>query len=47
MTVSSLTELWGCGNNQHLIDDCVGTDTNEYQDYQDPCDDPDFIDEIV
>jgi hypothetical protein len=25
-------ELWICGNNHHLIDDCVGTDTDEYQD---------------
>jgi hypothetical protein len=24
MTVNSLMELWGCGNNHHLIDDCAG-----------------------
>jgi pyoverdine/dityrosine biosynthesis protein Dit1 len=47
MTVSSHMELWVCGNNYHLIDDCVGTDIDEYQDYQDPIDDPDFIDETV
>jgi hypothetical protein len=47
MTVSSLIELWGCGINHNLIDDCAGTNTDEYQIYQDPCDDPDFIDETV
>jgi hypothetical protein len=44
MTVSSLMELWVCGNNHTLIDDCAGTDTDEYQD---PCDDHSFIDETV
>jgi hypothetical protein len=47
MTVSSLMELWDCGYNHLLIDDCAGTDTDEYQDYQDPCDDPGYIDETV
>jgi hypothetical protein len=47
MTVNSLMELWVCRNNHILINDCAGTDTDEYQDYQDPCDDPDFIDETV
>jgi len=40
-------KLWGCGYNHCLIDDCAGADTDEYQDYQDPCDDPGFIDETV
>jgi hypothetical protein len=40
-------KLWVCSNNYHLIDNCAGTDTNEYQDFQDPCDDPGFIDETV
>jgi len=45
MTVSSLIKIWNCGYNHHLIDDCVGTNIDEYQDYQDPCNDPDFIDD--
>lgn len=47
MTVSSLMELRDCGGNHLLIDDCAGTDTDEYQDYQEPCDDPGFIYETV
>jgi hypothetical protein len=47
MTVSSLMELWDCGYNHLLIDDCAGTDTDEYQDYQEPYDDPGFIDGTV
>jgi hypothetical protein len=40
-------KLWVCGNNYPLIDDCAGTDTDEYQDYQNSCDDPGFIDKTV
>jgi hypothetical protein len=40
-------EQWVCDNSHSLIDDCAGTDTDEYQDYQDPCDDHGFIDETV
>jgi len=37
-------KLWDCGYNNLFIDDCAGTDTDEYQD---PCDDPGFIDETI
>jgi hypothetical protein len=40
-------ELWDCGNNHHLVDDCAGADIDEYQEYQDPCDDRDFLDETI
>jgi hypothetical protein len=47
MSVSSPIEIWGCGYNHHLIDDCARTDTEEFQDYQDRYDDLDFIYETV
>jgi hypothetical protein len=40
--------IWGYGVIHYPIDDdCAGTENDEYQDYQDPYTDPDYIDEAI
>jgi len=46
-TFNSLFYIWDCNVIHHLIDDCAGAENNEYQDYQDPCADSDYINEAI
>jgi hypothetical protein len=46
-TVTSLMCIWDCGVIHHLIDDCAGAENDEYQDYQGPCANPDYIDDAI
>jgi hypothetical protein len=33
--------IWNCGPIRNLVDDYAGTEDEEYQEYQDPNNDPD------
>jgi hypothetical protein len=49
-TVDSLMRIWDCGLwtlVHNLIDDCVGMEGIEYQDYLDPSTDPDYVDKAI
>jgi hypothetical protein len=41
-TMDSLIGIWDCGPIYNLVDDYASVEAEEYQEYQDPCYDPDI-----
>jgi hypothetical protein len=42
-TVDSLMGIWDCNSTHNLVHDhYAGDEDEEYQEYQDPCNDPDI-----